>query len=128
MVFGLSLPTHVFAAQMYRVSAQFSHLGESVGKPMMEVEVGEKTVGEYSVEGRNQYKFVVLVKPVANGQVYVSFQFSSGQIDIQPNLMVDLGKTRKATIEKVLMKLVVEEVVEGESKSVDPEFQVLTQN
>ena len=128
MVLGLSLPAHVFAAQMYRVSAQFYHLGELIGKPMMEVEVGETSAGEYSVEGKSQYKIVVLVKPIADGQVYVSLQFSSGNIDIQPNLMADLGKTRSATIEKVRMNLLVEEVVDGESKSVDSEFKVLTQN
>ena len=104
--------TNGFAAERYRVSAQFYHLGELIGKPMMEVELGETTAGEYSAEGEAHYKIVVLVKPVADEQVYVSMQFTSGKIDIQPNLLADIGKPRSATIKKVRVNLLVEEIVE----------------
>ena len=116
------------ATEKYRVSMQFFHLGELVGKPMMEVEMGETTAGEFSEEGKAQYKIVVLVRPVADGQVYVSIQFSSGKLDIQPNLMVDIGKPRSATIKKVRMNLLVEAVGEEEHQAPDVQIQALTQN
>ncbi len=39
-------------------------------------------------------------------------QFSSGKIDIQPNLLADIGQPRSATIKKIRMNLLVEEIVE----------------
>ena len=110
LVMTLSLTCDVFAAERYLVKAQFYHLGELVGKPMMEVQVGETAAGEFSEEGKAQYKIVVLVRPVADGQVYVSMQFSSGKINIQPNLLADIGKPRSATIKKIHMNLLVEEI------------------
>ena len=114
MLVALSVTCDVFAAQRYLVKAQFYHLGELVGKPMLEVEVGETVSGEFSEPGKAQYKIVVLVRPVADGQVYVSMQFSSGKLEIQPNLMADIGIPRSATIKKVRMNLLVEKV--GENK------------
>ena len=109
---ALSTTSQLFAADRYRVSAQFFHLGELIGTPMMEVEEGETSAGEYSVEGEGHYKIVVLVRPIADGQVYVSLQFSSGNLDIQPNLLVDIGQSRSATIKKVRLNLLVEELEE----------------
>ena len=114
MLVALSVTCDVFAAQRYLVKAQFYHLGELVGKPMLEVEVGETVSGEFSEPGKAQYKIVVLVRPVADGQVYVSMQFSSGKLEIQPNLMADIGIPRSATIKKVRMNLLVEKI--GEEK------------
>ena len=111
MVLMLVVTCDVIAAERYLVKAQFYHLGELVGKPVMEVEEGQTSAAEFSEEGKAQYKFVVLVRPVADGQVYVSMQFSSGKLDIQPNLMADVGKPRSATIKKVRMNLLVEEIV-----------------
>lgn len=128
MVLTLSLTCDVFAAERYLVKAQFYHLGELVGKPMMEVQEGETAAGEFAEEGKAQYKIVVLVRPVADGQVYVSMQFSSGKLDIQPNLMADIGKSRSATIKKVRMNLLVEEIVEGKPEVSDFPEQSLTQN
>ena len=118
-----SMTGNTYAAERYRVRAQFFHLGELIGKPMMEVKLGETTSGEYSAEGGGHYRIVVLVRPVADEQVYVSMQFSSGKIDIQPNLLADIGKPRSATIKKVRMNLLVEEI-----KDTDPTVQALTQN
>ena len=106
----LSVTGNVLAADRYRVSAGFYHLGELIGNPVLEVEVGETTAGTYSGEGQAQYKIVVLLRPVADGQVYVSMQFTSGKIDIQPNLLADIGKPRSATIKKIRMTLLVEEI------------------
>ena len=128
MVMTLSVTCDVFAAERYLVKAQFYHLGELIGKPMMEVEEGETAAGEFSEVGEAQYKIVVLVRPVADGQVYVSMQFSSGKLDIQPNLMADIGKPRSATIKKVRMNLLVEEIVEGTPEISDFPEQSLTQN
>ena len=119
----LAMAGNVLAADRYRVSAWFYHLGELIGKPMLEVEVGETTVGTYSAKGEAEYKIVVLLRPVADGQVYVSMQFSSGEIDIQPNLMADIGTPRSATIEKIRMELLVEEI-----KAEKLDIPVLTQN
>jgi hypothetical protein len=124
----LSMTSHVLAADMYRVSAQFFHLGELIGAPMMEVEEGETSAGEYSVEGEGHYKIVVLVRPIADGRVYVSMQFSSGKLDIQPNLLVDIGQPRSATIKKVRLNLLVEEIEEEQLKTPDSPLQSLTQN
>ena len=128
IAFALSITSNCFAADRYRVSAQFFHLGELIGKPMMEVEMGETTAGEYSAEGYGHYKIVVLLRPVVEDQVYVSMQFSSGKIDIQPNLIADIGKPRSATIKKIRMNLLVEEIVEEKIKVTDPTLQALTQN
>ena len=125
---ALSIASNGFAADRYRVSAQFYHLGELIGKPMMEVEVGETASGEYSEEGMGHYKIVVLVRPVADDQVYVSMQFSSGKIDIQPNLMADIGKPRSATIKKIRMNLLVEEIVAEKMKPTKDSLQTLTLN
>lgn len=128
MAITLSLTCNVFAVERYRVMAQFYHLGELVGKPMMEVNGGETVAGEFSEEDSAQYKIVVLVRPVADGQVYVSMQFSSGKLDIQPNLMADIGKPRSATIKKVRMNLLVEKIIEEKPEvSGFPEHS-LTQN
>lgn len=118
----------VFAADRYRVSSQFFHLGELIAKPMMEVEVGEATAGTFSDEGEGHYKFVVLVRPVADDEVYVSMQFSSGKINIQPNLLADVGQSRSATIKKIRMNLLVEKVVEDDTEAQDLQLQVLAQN
>ena len=124
----LSMSSHVFAADRYRVSAQFIHLGELIGAPMLEVEEGETAAGEYSVEGGDHYKFVVLVRPIADDQVYVSMQFASGNIDIQPNLLADIGQPRSATIKKIRMNLLVEEIAEGQPEVSDFPEESLTQN
>lgn len=128
VLMALLVTCDVFAAERYLVKAQFYHLGELIGKPMMEVEVGETTAGEFSEKGKAQYKIVVLVRPVADGQVYVSMQFSSGKLDIQPNLMADIGKPRSATIKKVRMNLLVEEITEEKMKTPGYPLQSLTQN
>jgi hypothetical protein len=106
----LSVTGNAHAVERYRVSAQFYHLGELIGQPMMEVEEGETTAGTYSMKGQAQYKIVVLVRPVADGEVYVSLSFSSGKTSIQPNLMAEIGKPRSATIKKIRMNLLVEKV------------------
>jgi hypothetical protein len=128
ILFALSVSCDVFAAASYQVKAQFYHLGELVGKPMLEVEEGETAAGEFSKAGKAQYKIVVLVRPVADGQVYVSMQFSSGKLDIQPNLMADIGKPLSATIKKVRLNLLVEEVSEEGHQAPDLQIQALTQN
>ena len=125
---SFSVSTIVFAADRYRVSAQFFHLGELIGAPMMEVEEGETAAGEYSVEGKGHYKFVVLVRPVTDGQVSVSMQYSSGNLNIQPNLMVDIGQPKSATIKKIRLNLLVEKIEAEKLKTPDSPLQSVTQN
>ena len=114
MLIALSVTCDVFAAERYLVKAQFYHLGELIGKPVMEVEIGETTSGEFSETGKAQYKIVVLLRPIADGQVYASLQFTSGKLNIQPNLLADIGQPVSATIKKVRMYLLVEKI--GEEK------------
>ena len=114
MLIASSVSFDVFAAERYLVKAQFYHLGELIGKPVMEVEIGETTAGEFSEPGKAQYKIVVLLRPIADGQVYASLQFTSGKLNIQPNLLADIGQPVSATIKKVRMYLLVEKV--GEEK------------
>ena len=130
LILGLAVlgASSVFAADRYRVSSQFFHLGELIAKPMMEVEVGETTAGTYSDKGEGHYKIVVLLRPVADDQVYVSMQFSSGKINIQPNLLADIGQPRSATIKKIRMNLLVKKIVEEEPGTQDRQLQALTQN
>lgn len=95
---------------------------------MLELEEGETVAGSYSAQGFGQYTIAVLVHPIAENQLYVSLQFSSGKIEIQPNLMVDIGQPRSATVDKIRLNLLVEEI--GEDNLEVPEFplQALTQN
>ena len=111
MVLGLSATSNVFAADRYRVTTQVFHLGEVIAQPVIDVEVGKTFGGTYSVPGEAQYKFVVLVKPAADGEVFISMQFSSGKIDIQPNLLVNIGEEATATIDKVRLSLLVQDIV-----------------
>lgn len=112
MVLGFSMSGSVFGADRYRVSTQVFHLGELIAQPVVDVVEGETTGGRYSVTGESEYTFVVLVRPAATGKVSVSMQFSSGKIDIQPNLLVNIGEETSATIKKILLKLMIQEIVE----------------
>ena len=95
---------------------------------MMEVEEGETAAGEYSVEGSGHYKIVVLVRPATDGQVSISLQYSSGNLNIQPNLMVDIGQPTSATIKKVRMNLLVEKIEEEKFETPDSSLESVTQN
>jgi hypothetical protein len=112
MVLGFSMTNSVFAADRYRVSTQVFHLGEMIAQPVIDVVEGETTGGTYSVPGGSRYTFVVLVRPIADDKVSVSLQFSSGKIDIQPNLVVDIGQETSATIDKIRLNLLVQSIVE----------------
>lgn len=108
LVLGVVLNGNVFAAEMYRVSAQIFRLGELIGNPVMLVEEGETTGGTYSAPGEAQYRFVVLIRLAADDQVSVSLEFTSGKITIQPNLLVDINKETSITIDSTHMVLLVE--------------------
>ena len=112
MVLGFSMSSSVFGADRYRVSTQVFHLGEMIAQPVIDVVAGETSGGKYSVSGESEYTFVVLVRPMAVDKVSVSMQFSSGKINIQPNLLVNIGEETSATIDKILLKLMVQEIVE----------------
>ena len=121
MVLGLSVTSSVFGADRYRVSARVFHFGELIAQPELDVEVGKTLGGSYSVPGQAQYKFVVLVRPAADDEVFISMQFSSGKLEIQPNLLVTVGEETSATIDKVRLTLLVQELVE----SIEPDVLVL---
>ena len=125
---ALSASANVLAAPVYRVSTQFFHLGELIGKPMLEVEAGVTAAGEYSVEDWGQYTIAVLVRPAADGQVFVSMQFTSGKIDIQPNLLAVIGQPRSATIDKVRLNLLVEEIGAKQQQAPGVPLRSLTQD
>jgi hypothetical protein len=108
---GLVLSTNTFAADKYHVYTHFISLGELIAKPMLEVTEGETVGGTYSVKGAAEYKIVVLLRAAADNEVSVSLQFSSGNINIQPNVLVEIDKEFSATIDdKIVMKLLVQKV------------------
>ena len=80
------------------------------------MDADKTTGGTFSVTGERQYTFVILVRPMSETQVSVSLQFSSGKINIQPNLLVDIGKEATTTIDKIRLKLLVRKV-EGPKES-----------
>jgi heat shock protein HslJ len=126
IVFRLLLPLIVFssllicgdafAAKTYRVSAQVFRLGELIAKPVMTVEEGETTAGTWSVPDSAQYRFVVLIRPVADDQVSISFEFTAGNIHIQPDLVVDVGKEASVTIDNIRLTLLVERQIAQENE------------
>ena len=124
----LTLTANVFAVDKYRVSTQFFHLGELIGKPILELEEGETVAGSYTARGFGQYTIAIVLHPVGEHQLYVSMQFTSGNIDIQPNLLVDIGTPRSATIDKVRLNLLVEEIEEENFETPDLPLRSLTQN
>jgi hypothetical protein len=117
MMLGFSMTSNVFAADKYRVSAQVFHLGEMIAQPVIDVVEGDTIGGTYTVPGESRYTFVVLVRPIAENKVSVSMQFSSGKINIQPNLVVDIGQEISATIDKVRLNLLVQNIVESDQST-----------
>jgi len=113
LLIGVMLCGDVFAAMTYRVSAQVFRLGEVIASPTMLVDEGETTGGSYSVTGSAQYRFVVLIRPVADDQVSVSLEFTSGKTSIQPNLLVDINKETAVTIDNTRLVLLVERHTES---------------
>jgi hypothetical protein len=105
---------NAFAADTYLVSARFFHLGQLIGQSILAVEEGITAAGSWSQRGWGQYTVAALVRPVADGQVYVSLQFASGNVAIQPNLLVDIGRPSSFTIKKVRVELLVEDLGEAE--------------
>ena len=96
-----------FASDKYLVHARVFHLGELIAQPVLEVDANETSGGTFTSKAGRQFTIAVLLRPMAEERAYVSMQFSSGSIDIQPNLLVDIGKERSATIKKVRLSLQV---------------------
>ena len=111
MLLGLSFTGNVLAAEKYLVGAQVLHLGELIAQPLIEVEAGKTMGGQYSALDGSQYTFAVVVRPVADNQVYVSLQFTSGKLNVQPNILVDIDEQTSTTVDKVRMVLLVQKVV-----------------
>lgn len=113
LLLGFVFSGQVFAAEKYQVSTQFISLGEVIANPTLVVTEGETLGGTYSVEGDAEYKIVILLRRAADEEVSISLQFTSGNINIQPNLLVELDKEISRTIDdKILMKLLVRKVPE----------------
>jgi len=108
LLLGISVTGSTFAANQYRVSAQVFSLGELIAQPVMVIEEGKTASVSYSMPGEAQYKFVVLIRPAADDQVSISLQFSSGKINLQPNLLVEINKQTSVTIDKTRMTLLVQ--------------------
>ena len=118
MVSGFVLTSSVFAAEKYRVGLQVLHLGEMIANPMLDVVADQTTGGDFSVEGAHKYRVVVLLRPMNDEKVSVSLQFSSGKINIQPNLLVDIGEEATATIDKTILKLIVQKITNPDESGV----------
>jgi len=111
LLLGLVFSSNVFGTDKYRVYTRFIHLGETIANPMLEVAAGETTGGTYSAKGHAEYKVVVLVREAAENEVSISLQFTSGNINIQPNLLVELDKEISRTFEdKIVLELLVQKI------------------
>jgi hypothetical protein len=124
---ALLMTGDAFAAGQYRLSARFFHLGELVAQPMLELEAGVTAAGSWRPQGWGQYTVAALLRPAASDQVFLSLQFVSGNVAIQPSLLVDIGKWTSVTVKKVRIDLLVEET--GEQKTFTQGYPLqLTQN
>ena len=92
LVLGVSANTSAMAAEKYRIAAQIFRLGQIIAESYMVVEEGVTTSGSYSMEDGAQYKFLVLVRPAAANQLSVSMQYTSGNLTVQPNPLVDIDQ------------------------------------
>lgn len=108
LLLGVSVSGSALAANQYRVSAQVFSLGELIAQPVMVIEEGRTASVSYSVPGEAQYKFVILIRPAADDQVSISLQFSSGKINLQPNLLVEINKQTSIKIDNTRMTLLVQ--------------------
>lgn len=108
LLLGLLMSSNTFAGDMYRVSAQVIRLGQVIAQPLMIVEEGQTTGATYTAPDKISYKFVVLVRAAGDDQVSISLQYTSGNVHLQPNLLVDIDKPAAVTIDKTRMTILVE--------------------
>ena len=92
----------------YRVTFEFTHLGEVIARPQLDLESGETGAGHYTVPDGARYRIAARVEPAGNGEVAVSFQFTSGNVDIQPNVRMALNELFSGTEKKIAYKVFVE--------------------
>lgn len=118
VILGFLVNTSVLAAERFRVRAQVFHLGEMIAQPVLDVVADETLGGDFHTPDKTRYRFVVLVSPMNEEKVSISLQFTSGKIDIQPNLLVDIGQESTTTHKKVLLKLVIQRIKEQGSSGV----------
>ena len=115
LILGFLVNTSVLAADKFRVSAQVFHLGEVIAQPVLDAVANETLGGDFYTPDKTRYRSVVLVRPMNEEKASVSLQFSSGKINIQPNLLVDIGQESATTHKKVLLKLVVQKIKEQDT-------------
>ena len=92
----------------YRVTFEFTHLGQVIARPQLDLESGETGAGHYTVPDGARYRIAAKVEPAGNEEVAVSFQFTSGNVDIQPNIRMALNELFTGTEKKVAYKVLVE--------------------
>lgn len=112
----LALPVAAEEAKQYRVSSEILHLGQVLAAPVLLVPPDEAVAASHLVPGESQWRYVVKVSPATDDQVHVSLEFSSGNLQVQPNFLVELGSAFSASVDnKVLLRLQVDEVNECQS-------------
>ena len=92
----------------YCVTFEFTYLGQVIARPQLDLESGEIGAGHYTVPDGARYRIAAKVEPAGNEEVAVSFQFTSGNVDIQPNIRMALNELFTGTEKKVAYKVLVE--------------------
>ena len=108
LFYGLTLSINLFAGETYLVSAKVFRLGEMIASPELLVGEGVFSGGSFAVSGQAEYRFVVLIRAAAENQVSLSLEWTSGNINLQPDLLVDINKETSFTINETRMVLLVE--------------------
>jgi len=117
LFYGLTLSISVMAAETYRVSVKVFRMGEMIASPELLVEEGVTSGGSFAISGQAEYRFVVLIRPAAENQVSLSLEWTSGEINLQPNLLIDINKETSVTIDKTRIVVLVERQPHSDSES-----------
>lgn len=97
-------------AQHYRIQATVTHLGEVVAAPNVILEANRTATVRRTDPTAGNFVMSFLVRPHATGEVSLSFSYSSGKIDVQPNVVIPLGLDYRVTEDKVAFDLRVDAV------------------
>ena len=103
-----SLAVTAAEAPRYSVGVRVLHLGQVLAAPLMVIEEDQAVAATYQVPGEAHWRYVAKVSPATASQVNLSLEFNSGNIEVQPNLLVELGEPFSTVVDdKVLIEGIV---------------------
>lgn len=107
------LPLAAAANEEFRVTAQFTRLGQVIARPQMEVENGETLRGYHNNPGVSQYTIAFKVVRNSPSLLSVTFQFTSGSIDVTSQLNVEPGVMGNTVVDnQIVVDLLVEPILD----------------